>query len=101
MTISSVRTVGVAVDLGEARAVALTISLNGVVPALIDDHARLPAFVAELEALGVDQVVIGEHLLQAHVEHPGAVRVDLTIPFVDPFAALAVVAGTTRSIGLT
>ena len=86
---------------GSDGSVVLTVSLNGLVPAVLERHRDIPGFVAELEAIGVDQVVIGEHLLQADVQHPGGVEVDLTQPFPDPFATLSAVAATTSTIRLT
>lgn len=83
------------------RPVEIAVSLNGLVPTTLERHEELPAFAADLEALGVDLVVLGEHLLQADVEHPGGVAVDLTFPFPDPFTVLAAVAATTNRIGLT
>ena len=48
------------------------VKLPGLVPATIDSFRALPAYVAELEKIGFDDVMDGEHILfTPAMEHPG------------------------------
>lgn len=79
----------------------LTVNINGLVPNIIADHASIPPFAADLERWGIDQIVLGEHLLQSPVVvHPGA-EVDLMTPMPEPLMVLASAAACTRQLRFT
>jgi probable F420-dependent oxidoreductase len=87
--------------------VKLSLMISGMVPHVIPDLADLAGLARDLEHAGVDEFVIGEHLLQSpDMGHPGrgndsTPAWDFTRPFLDPYVALGAISATTSKAELT
>ena len=84
----------------------LSLMISGMVPHVIPDLVDLPNLARELEAVGADEFVIGEHLLQSpDMGHHGVgsqkIHWDFGRPFLDPYVTLAAISATTQRADLT
>jgi len=79
----------------------LTVSITDVTRSIAPGATSLPAFAADLEEWGADQLAMGEHLLNAVMAvHPGGVAFDPRGVALEPLTTFAAVATSTTKIRL-